>query len=320
MYRYGFNGKENDSDFGNQLIQDYGFRLYNPAIAKFLSVDPLSPEYPELTPYQFASNRVIDGIDLDGLEYLEARYTDYRIKSGQTWLKPARFQEVFGKNAGLLSGSIRTDHYGNEYIGPTAPVQRIQYSEGTPYRSISPIHSNALRNNMEKHINEELLGEHYQKLPRRKDGHPDRRYNVTKTYYKTEGKVAGFGKVGIAYMTVDIAIQTVNGVKSYIDFVDDQEQLDYLQKSLFDVNKAVKQGLVDPKYQNMEDLSKLANFIFQGEPIEDPALQNLAKYITENISKNLKYELMPLQDESGLDSYPSRRHYIPDLDYMEKVD
>ncbi|MGB1217830.1 MAG: RHS repeat-associated core domain-containing protein, partial [Saprospiraceae bacterium] len=42
-YRYSFNGKEDDKDWGKQLIQDYGFRLYNPSIAKFLSVDPLSP-------------------------------------------------------------------------------------------------------------------------------------------------------------------------------------------------------------------------------------------------------------------------------------
>ena len=67
-YRFGFNGKENDKDFGNQLIQDYGFRLYNPAIGKFLSVDPLAPEYPMLTPYQFASNTPIRAIDRDGLE------------------------------------------------------------------------------------------------------------------------------------------------------------------------------------------------------------------------------------------------------------
>ncbi len=33
-----------------------------------MSVDPLSPKYPELTPYQFASNRPIDGIDLDSKE------------------------------------------------------------------------------------------------------------------------------------------------------------------------------------------------------------------------------------------------------------
>ncbi|SHN24893.1 hypothetical protein [Chitinophaga sp. CF418] len=37
-------------------------------LAKFLSVDPLTKKYPELTPYQFASNSPIQGIDLDGLE------------------------------------------------------------------------------------------------------------------------------------------------------------------------------------------------------------------------------------------------------------
>ena len=68
-YRYGFNGKENDTDFGNdQLIQDYGFRLYCPENARFLSVDPLSPSYPWYTPYQFAGNKPIAFIDLDGGE------------------------------------------------------------------------------------------------------------------------------------------------------------------------------------------------------------------------------------------------------------
>jgi RHS repeat-associated protein len=65
-YRYGFNGKETDSETG---IQDYGMRWYLPNIARFASVDPLTASYPELTPYQFASNRPIDGADLDGLEW-----------------------------------------------------------------------------------------------------------------------------------------------------------------------------------------------------------------------------------------------------------
>ena len=50
------------------MIQDYGFRIYNPTIGKFLSVDPLAQSYPMLTPYQFASNTPIQAIDLDGLE------------------------------------------------------------------------------------------------------------------------------------------------------------------------------------------------------------------------------------------------------------
>ena len=67
--RYGFNGKENDNEVkgeGNQ--QDYGFRIYDPRLGRFLSVDPLSPEYPFYTPYQFAGNSPISNIDLDGLE------------------------------------------------------------------------------------------------------------------------------------------------------------------------------------------------------------------------------------------------------------
>jgi len=69
-YRYGFNGKEKDDEgeVGSLTTYDYGFRIYNPAIAKFLSVDPLTKSYPELTPYQFASNSPIENIDIDGLE------------------------------------------------------------------------------------------------------------------------------------------------------------------------------------------------------------------------------------------------------------
>jgi RHS repeat-associated protein len=51
----GFNGKENDNEVkgeGNQ--QDYGMRIYDGRLCRFLSVDPLTASYPELTPYQFA--------------------------------------------------------------------------------------------------------------------------------------------------------------------------------------------------------------------------------------------------------------------------
>jgi RHS repeat-associated protein len=70
-YRFGFNGKELDSEGmgGGGSTYDYGFRIYNPQIAKFLSVDPLTASYSMLTPYQFASNSPIAGIDLDGLEF-----------------------------------------------------------------------------------------------------------------------------------------------------------------------------------------------------------------------------------------------------------
>ncbi|MGQ0827324.1 MAG: RHS repeat-associated core domain-containing protein [Bacteroidota bacterium] len=75
-YRYNFNGKESDIEIvvTSGGTQDYGQRIYNPGLGRFLSVDPISHTYPELTPYQFASNTPIWAVDLDGLE---ARiYTD----------------------------------------------------------------------------------------------------------------------------------------------------------------------------------------------------------------------------------------------------
>lgn len=67
VYRYGFNGKEKDKDI-SEGGQDYGKRISESRLGRFLSVDPLASKFPMLTPYQFASNRPIAMIDLDGLE------------------------------------------------------------------------------------------------------------------------------------------------------------------------------------------------------------------------------------------------------------
>jgi|GEM_PF-2835535 len=62
-----FNDKELVSDFGLNLYT-YGFRFYDPSVARFWSVDPLAEKFPHYTPYQFAGNRVPNAIDLEGLE------------------------------------------------------------------------------------------------------------------------------------------------------------------------------------------------------------------------------------------------------------
>jgi RHS repeat-associated protein len=68
-YRFGFNGKENDNEVkGVANEQDYGERIYDPRIGRFLSVDPLTPDYPNYNPYSFAGNKPIEAKDLDGLE------------------------------------------------------------------------------------------------------------------------------------------------------------------------------------------------------------------------------------------------------------
>ena len=93
-YRYGFNGKENDSKDG--LVQyDYGFRIYDPRLARFKSVDPLSNTYPYYTPYQFAGNMPIAAIDIDGLEqYVVIHYKDQKNNSYKSEILTIKAGEV----------------------------------------------------------------------------------------------------------------------------------------------------------------------------------------------------------------------------------
>ena len=66
---------------GNQ--QDYGMRIYDSRLGKFLSVDPLSAEYPWNSTYAFAENDVIRSIDLDGAEK-HVRTFAFAISNGKT--------------------------------------------------------------------------------------------------------------------------------------------------------------------------------------------------------------------------------------------
>ena len=65
-YRFGFNGKENDGDWGSEMMQDYGNRVYSPSICRWLSVDPMRYTTPDITPYRFGFNDPIKYGDPDG--------------------------------------------------------------------------------------------------------------------------------------------------------------------------------------------------------------------------------------------------------------
>jgi RHS repeat-associated protein len=68
-YRYGFQGQEGDSEVkgeGNSV--NYKYRMHDPRIGRFFAVDPLAAQYPHNSPYAFSENRVIEGVELEGLE------------------------------------------------------------------------------------------------------------------------------------------------------------------------------------------------------------------------------------------------------------
>ena len=81
-YRYGFQGQEQDDEVkgtGNHI--HFTFRGYDTRSGRMWSVDPLAPEYPWNSPYAFSENRVIDGVELEGLEYLSVNPVGLHIRN-----------------------------------------------------------------------------------------------------------------------------------------------------------------------------------------------------------------------------------------------
>jgi len=68
-FRYGFQGQEEDDEVkgeGNSV--NFEYRMHDPRLGRFLSIDPLTTKYPFYSPYSFSGNRVIDSKELEGLE------------------------------------------------------------------------------------------------------------------------------------------------------------------------------------------------------------------------------------------------------------
>jgi len=69
-YRYGFQGQRKDNSIaGDGNHYQFKFREYNPLLGRFWSVDPLAKSYPWNGSYNFAEDRVTDGVDLEGKEF-----------------------------------------------------------------------------------------------------------------------------------------------------------------------------------------------------------------------------------------------------------
>ena len=88
LKRYKYCGKERDEETG---LYYYGMRYYAAWICRFVNVDPLQFKYPYYTPYQYAGNKPITYIDLDGGEEKDSQ--TYTVQSGDD---PTKIAQKFG--------------------------------------------------------------------------------------------------------------------------------------------------------------------------------------------------------------------------------
>jgi RHS repeat-associated protein len=297
-YRYGFNGKEQDTEntWGDD-IYDYGFRIYNPKIGKFLSVDPLTKSYPMLTPYQFASNRPIDGVDLDGLEYLRADEARISIISGNVHLNLENCYKVT-QRAWRERDALGRWPDADKNIGWPTQVAELTHPTLPKYPEIL-----GLDNSYTPHVDiMKPLGQ--QELDRaiptaKSTGKPDRRYKPTAPI--PIGGGIGAGKAGTATAGAALIFNAITwGLEQWgvyagsEDISLQREHLSILsQQVMADINQALHSGMIPEKYQNLQNLGSIANVVLSGvNPSDNQELYDVGIKIVKEISKNYQHPII----------------------------
>jgi RHS repeat-associated protein len=70
-YNYGFQNQEKQAQTG---WSSFKWRNYDPTMGRFFNVDRLSEKYPYQSHYNFSENRVVDGRELEGLEFIPIEF------------------------------------------------------------------------------------------------------------------------------------------------------------------------------------------------------------------------------------------------------
>ena len=98
-YLYGNNGMENDKEL-SAGAQNFGARLYDNRLGRWMSTDRLSAKFPFWSPYSFGANNPIQTIDIDGniIVYANPESTETKAvikKINALRLKSAIFNRLY---------------------------------------------------------------------------------------------------------------------------------------------------------------------------------------------------------------------------------
>ena len=147
-YRFHFNGKETDNEvYGEGNVYDYGARIYDSRLGRWLSVDGRAKDYVPFSPYIFALNSPIYFKDADGNVVVDGKGNPVTVSVTQAsdGTATATFefaegtsQEVidnFNNNAGRVIKSMIQTKTGRQIVDEMIKIKdhvKIEISDERP--------------------------------------------------------------------------------------------------------------------------------------------------------------------------------------------
>ncbi|MCV9932943.1 hypothetical protein OIU80_11690 [Flavobacterium sp. LS1R47] len=302
-YRYGFQGQEKDDDLkgeGNSL--NYTFRMHDPRVGRFLSIDPLTRLYPHNSPYAFSENRVIDGMELEGLEYLSFHEARVEFTSGRLQLKLENFNDNFQRTYKESFPMVK--------FATSGEASRNVFGLTEGYNNVDNLSGNSddTFKDSNYQVNKDVRFN-------KGNGQIDRRQKFGKKSFVSN---SSFGKtyeltpmpaIGGA-MAILLTYDIYKGIKDFIDtkaMVDDKMALDkqvlsweikdswsgkvlnsnnpIVGQVLSDLKYAVKKGIIKKENVNIKDMTDIANIVlFGGNGNEGRKIREAAEKIINEVS------------------------------------
>lgn len=300
-YNFGFQGQEKDDEMHGATGTSYNFehRMLDPRVGRFLSVDPIASSYPWNSPYAFAENRVIDGIDLEGLEYLSSEEARIKIIAGEAHINLPNCntptisawnqQNQTGPWAGDIGMSTKVAQLVPlQQPGPSYQDQPIANMDNT-YGANNPTYNPGRTTNEVPKTKSSVYTQYHQSFNRRE---------IT-----TASPGGSRGAAGVAAL-----VNSINwGLAQYGIFGREEDQrlvnrhTSLLREQvLADVNEAVSRGMVPQQYQNVNDLGTIANVVLSGyNPTDNQELYTIGMDVWNKISRPANIQTVISGNEAG---------------------
>jgi RHS repeat-associated protein len=94
FYRTSFQKQEHDDEVkGEGNSMNFKFRMYDPRIGRFFTVDPMKNYFSYNSVYAFCENRVIDGVDQEGLEFTNANSAETKESLNELIAHPEKINQ-----------------------------------------------------------------------------------------------------------------------------------------------------------------------------------------------------------------------------------